>query len=383
MPPRAPAWLLPLLALLFFLSGACALVYQVMWLRLLALVFGVTVYAASTVLAGFMAGLAVGSFAAGRLAGRLKRPLVAFGVAEIRRPHGARVADPARPADGAVGAGAPGAPESVPVITAIRFACAFAVLILPTSLMGATLPLIVKSAVAQEPRIGGRIGLLYAVNTAGAIIGALTAGFYFISEVGVDRSFVLAAAVNVGIGLVAVAVGAKALPTAQLPAAAPGADAAPRPDSLTARQRRSVLWTFFLSGLLSLALEIVWFRMLVVYLRPTAYAFTIMLAVVLAGIAIGSALATPCCAGGPRGCPSDGGAAGDRPHRDPQLQQPGRQPAWSNRRRVPARPWPRSVSTLYLTPIIVSQRRGDAADHAVARPRLPDGPDALDGRRCR
>ena len=80
---RSPAWLLPFLATLFFFSGACALVYQVMWLRLLALVFGVTVYAASTVLAGFMAGLAVGSFAAGRLAGRLSRPLATFGAAEI------------------------------------------------------------------------------------------------------------------------------------------------------------------------------------------------------------------------------------------------------------------------------------------------------------
>lgn len=291
---RTPSWLLPLLALLFFLSGACALVYQVMWLRLLALVFGVTVYAASTVLAGFMSGLAVGSFAAGRLAGRLNRPLVAFGVAEILVGLTALGSPILLDLLTALWVRVhPALPESVPVITAIRFACAFAVLILPTSLMGATLPLIVKSAVAQEPRIGGRIGLLYAVNTAGAIIGALTAGFYFISEVGVDRSFVLAATVNVGIGLVAVAVGAKALPTAVLAATAPGADAAPRPDSLTARQRRSVLWTFFLSGLLSLALEIVWFRMLVVYLRPTAYAFTIMLAVVLAGIAIGSALATP------------------------------------------------------------------------------------------
>ncbi len=79
---RHPRWLLPLLLVLFFGSGACALVYQVMWLRLLSLVFGVTVYAASTVLAGFMAGLGVGSFVAGRIASRISRPLVAFGIAE-------------------------------------------------------------------------------------------------------------------------------------------------------------------------------------------------------------------------------------------------------------------------------------------------------------
>ena len=78
-----PGWVLPLLAVLFFFSGACALVYQVMWLRLLALVFGVTVYAASTVLASFMAGLALGSFSAGRFAGRLRSPLRTFGLVEI------------------------------------------------------------------------------------------------------------------------------------------------------------------------------------------------------------------------------------------------------------------------------------------------------------
>lgn len=81
--PAPQRWLLPLLLILFFGSGVCALVYQVMWLRLLALVFGVTVYAASTVLAGFMAGLGIGSYAAGRLATRITRPLAAFGIAEV------------------------------------------------------------------------------------------------------------------------------------------------------------------------------------------------------------------------------------------------------------------------------------------------------------
>lgn len=298
-PLRSPSWLLPLLAVLFFFSGACALVYQVMWLRLLALVFGVTVYAASTVLAGFMAGLAVGSYAAGRLAGRLARPLAAFGIAEILVGLTALaspiVLDWLTRLWVAVH---PSLPDSLAAITVIRFVCAFAVLILPTSLMGATLPLIVRSAVAQERRIGARIGVLYAINTAGAIIGALVAGFYLIAEVGVSRSFLLAAGTNVLIGLVAI-VASRALPPAPASASTPPAQpadpaAAALPVyALTDTQRRAVLWTFFLSGFLSLALEIVWFRMLVVYLRPTAYAFTIMLAVVLAGIALGSALATP------------------------------------------------------------------------------------------
>src|SRR3954470_17666966 len=77
------AWLVRLLLVLFFLSGISGLIYQVLWLRVLSLVFGVTVFAVSTVLASFMAGLAVGSFGAGKLADRLRSPLDAYGIAEV------------------------------------------------------------------------------------------------------------------------------------------------------------------------------------------------------------------------------------------------------------------------------------------------------------
>jgi spermidine synthase len=264
-----------------------------MWLRLLALVFGVTVYAASTVLAGFMAGLGVGSFVAGRLAARITRPLAAFGLAEALVGITAFVSPVILDALTRVWVSInPALPDSLAVITVIRFVVAFLVLIVPTSLMGATLPLVIKSAVAREDRIGGRIGLLYAINTTGAIVGALVAGFYLISEVGVHLSFRLAAISNIVIGIIAVAA-AYAMP-AQPARPAAASTLAAGPDSLvTAGQRQIVLWTFFVSGVMSLALEIIWFRMLVVFLRPTAYAFTIMLACVLAGIALGSALAAP------------------------------------------------------------------------------------------
>ena len=311
-PSSAPRWLLPLLTVLFFFSGACALVYQVMWLRLLALVFGVTVYAASTVLAGFMAGLAVGSALAGRFAQRLSRPLAVFGLVEILVGLTALATPLALDLlTRAWVAVHPSLPESLAAITVLRFASAFAVLIVPTSLMGATLPLVVKSAIASEDRIGGRIGLLYAINTTGAIVGALVAGFYLISDVGVSLSFRLAAATNLAIGLVALAA-ARAVPRAEPDPHAQSPESraqspepkaqSPEPKAqspshdrpaLSDAQRRAVLATFALSGALSLALEIIWFRMLVVLLRPTAYAFTVMLAAVLAGIAVGSALVTP------------------------------------------------------------------------------------------
>ena len=298
---RPPRWLLPLLLVLFFASGACALVYQVMWLRLLSLVFGVTVYAASTVLAGFMAGLGAGSLVAGRLAPRISRPLAAFGIAEALVGITAFATPFLLEAITTIWIAVhPVLPTSLAALTVIRFVVAFLLLIVPTSMMGATLPLVIKSAVADESRVGGRIGLLYAINTAGAIFGALVAGFYFIAEIGVARSFQIAAATNILIALVAIAAGYAMRPH-DSPAAALGEslvvnDDRRRVDGPRARangQQHLVLWTFFISGLMSLALEIVWFRTLVIFLRPTAYAFTIMLACVLAGIALGSAIASP------------------------------------------------------------------------------------------
>lgn len=291
-------WLFPLLTLLFFGSGFAALTYQVMWLRMLSLVFGVTVYAASTVLAGFMAGLALGSYAAGRLAGRAHRPLQWFGVAEI----GVGLSALASPLilDGLMTgylALAPSLPDSVALLTLLRFLGAFVVLIVPTALMGSTLPLVVQSAMAKAEGFGPREGVLYATNTAGAIVGSLIGGFYLISEVGVSGSLQLAASVNGLIGLIAIAA-ARMLPTVDDAAEGP-ASSAPEAPAVTeavattaapvaARAGYALLIASAVSGFASLALEVVWFRMLAVYLRPTAYAFTIMLAAVLFGLAIGS-----------------------------------------------------------------------------------------------
>lgn len=263
-----------------------------MWLRLLALVFGVTVYAASTVLASFMGGLAIGSYAAGRIAGRLRSPLRVFGIVEI----GVGLSTLATPllleaVKHVWVVLQPSLPSSVFFLTVARFVAAIAVLIVPTTLMGATLPIVMRSALVTHTAVGSRIGLLYAVNTGGAIIGALTAGFYFVADVGVSRSFQITAMTNVVLGLIAIAA-ARAVPVvttreSDMSAHSNGIG------SLTLGQRRAVLWTFILSGTMSLALEIVWFRTLVTLLRPTAYAFTIMLAAVLAGIALGSAIAAP------------------------------------------------------------------------------------------
>ena len=290
---------LPSLALLFFLSGLCGLIYQVLWLRQLALIFGVTIYAASTVLASFMAGLAVGSFVAGRLVDRARNPLLWYGVAEVLIGLSALVTPVALDAMGRLYAGLYPSLNSLGVLAAIRFLLSFAVLIVPTTLMGATLPIVIKSSLLRAEGLGGRVSFLYATNTAGAIVGALVAGFYLIGGIGIAQSFKLAAAINVLVGIVAIAMSMKLKPSLGDLNAEREVGVTQNPtdqDSgrvISPRTRRLVLFVFALSGLISLALEVVWFRILILFLEATTYAFTIMLATVLCGIAVGSYLVTP------------------------------------------------------------------------------------------
>lgn len=272
--------------------------YQVLWLRMLSLVFGVTAYAASTVLASFMAGLAIGSLVAGRLADRVRSPLRWFGAIELGIAASALATplalDLARHLYALLYGAVPG---NLAALTLARFTCSFLVLLVPTMLMGATLPLVVRSTVVSRGVLGPRVGLLYAINAGGAITGAILAGFYLIGQVGLTRTFAIAAAINVCVG-----VGAWLLPIRPRAAMAPQAPAAVSPSDQAASAdqadapspaRRLALAYFVASGLASLALEVVWFRVLVLFLPATTYAFTTMLATVLGGISLGSLIATP------------------------------------------------------------------------------------------
>src|ERR687897_903635 len=288
--------LFPTLLLLFFATGACGLVYQQLWVRLLSLVFGVTVYAVSTVLASFFAGLALGSYVAGRLVDRARRPLRWYGVAEISVGLAALGTVAALSGVESAYVWTAGVlPDSVGLLTVVRFILSFAVLLVPATLMGASLPIVVRSALVRSGHLGERVSLLYATNTAGAIAGALVAGFWLIGERGLTFSFRLAAAVNIAVGIAAW-LGSRVWERGGSPVEA----ISPRDDAVdgsaatfSAAARRSVLAVFTISGFVSLALEVVWFRVLVLYLESTTYAFTIMLATVLAGIALGSYLVAP------------------------------------------------------------------------------------------
>lgn len=275
------------LCLLFFASGVCGLTYQVLWLRLLALVFGVTVHAASTVLASFMAGLALGAIVAERVA-RRGHPLRVFAALEA----GIAVSALATPVLLALASQlyrplSDAAPDSLTLLTVARFVCSSAVLLVPTVLMGATLPVLSHAPIVRAAS-ASRLGALYAVNTAGALTGALLTGYVLIGGLGIQRTFYVAATLNV-----LVAAGAWWLSGRDVVAAsvADARVAAAAPATSDAVPATTVLAVMAVSGFAALALEIVWFRVLVQFLPATTYAFTTMLATVLAGIAGGSALA--------------------------------------------------------------------------------------------
>lgn len=278
-----------LLLACFFLSGFAALLYQTAWTRELSFVFGTSELAVAAVLAAYMAGLALGAAAASRYATRLRRPVLAYGLLELAIalsalsvPVGIRLINAAYV--GLLG-GASGLPEGGSALaTLFQLGAAFAVLLPPTAFMGATLPLLARHAVRSEEEIGSRVGLLYAVNTAGAIAGTLSAAFWLMPELGLRRTVWCGAALN---GLVfslaaLLARGAAALPATQKPRPA---------DSPLAARAAWILPAIALSGAVSFAYEVLWTRLLGHLLGGSLDAFASMLASFLLGIALGSALA--------------------------------------------------------------------------------------------
>lgn len=303
---RDRLWLLTLLAV-FVITGASGLIYQVVWVRMLALVFGVTAYAISTVLSSFFAGLALGSFLSGRISDRLRSPLRAYAAAEILVAAFGLLT----PAAFALArllylAIHDALPDSLAALTLVRFVLAFGLLLLPTTLMGATLPLVVRAGAQRTERIARNLSLLYAANTFGAMAGAYAAGFELIGRYGLRGSLLIAAAGNVIAALAALALAGRS-PAPGPPATDPTTQESGNVDvsrPLTppphvgeggrgTRSATVALVVFGVSGAVSLAYEVVWARLLAMFFDASTYGFTAMLTMVLFGIGLGSWLISP------------------------------------------------------------------------------------------
>jgi spermidine synthase len=281
----------------FGLSGFAALLYQTAWTRAFGAVFGTSELAVATVLAAYMGGLAAGAAAAARLLPRVRRPVLVYGLLELgiailalAVPLAIRAASAleVRVLGGSELAAAGGLASAL-----FYLACAFAILGLPTALMGATLPLLAKHAVRREAELGRKVGVLYAVNTAGAIAGTLVAGFVLLPALGLHRTVLIGVAANAAVFALAAAL-ARLEPRS---ADAPGdrrpqrASEEPARPGLSDARARWILPLACASGAISFAYEVLWTRLLGFVLGGSVYAFSTMLASVLLGISIGGALA--------------------------------------------------------------------------------------------
>jgi spermidine synthase len=285
-----------LLYLAFACSGAAALIYETTWTRLLTLFMGHTVAAASTVLAAFMGGLAIGAALAGRVSSGLDPRTamrayagveVLIAVVAIALPFELELLKPLLAwayADGDGGA----------AFGLVRLACALIVVTVPAVAMGATLPLVIRWQAGPADRAGRDTGLLYATNTVGAAAGAVLSGFVLLPSLGIRTTTFVGVALN----LLSAVVGwwiAGRPPVGQPFRAARRKTSQNQPRAVrvateTTAAPRLAMIALGISGCVSLILQVAWTRILALVLGPTTFAFSAMVATFIGGIALGAAL---------------------------------------------------------------------------------------------
>ncbi len=283
--------------LLFFGSGMTGLIYQVVWTKLLTLEFGVTLLAVSTVLTCFFGGLALGSFLGGRWIDRRRNGFLWYGTAEALIGLYALVFTVLLGLNNSayvllarwLGTGFFG-------LSLIKFSLSALLLIVPTTLMGATLPILSKTIAKSQKKFARDIGGLYTVNTFGAVAGALLTAFLFIPAFGLSTILFSAGFLNLFIAASAILIGrfygvefeeeeyGEGLSVTGPASGEAGTLGAPLPRYFTAL----VIWGFAVSGFTGLTYEVIWTRVLGFVLTGTVYAFAVVLGVFLTGIALGS-----------------------------------------------------------------------------------------------
>ena len=286
---RDRSFVVTLVGGLFFFSGFAALVYQVVWMRHLSLFFGSDVYAAAITLSVFMGGLSLGSWLAEKFVDRLERPLILYGGIEIGIGAYAFIFPSLLHAFApALGAIYRSSFESAPLAyQATRIGVVVAVLLVPTTLMGATLPLIVSGFVRRDSELGRFGGWFYALNTLGALAGTLVGAFMLIPWQGIARTTLIAVSINLAVGASVATIGVRV----RLPKSPPGETIEPESASAWRHDPSLVRWALLgiaVSGMAALGLEVVWTRLLTLLFSGTVYSFALMLASFLFGIYYGS-----------------------------------------------------------------------------------------------
>ena len=281
-----------LVYLFFFFSGLCGLVYEVLWTRLFVLVMGGTVYSFTTVLVAYMSGLALGGWLGGRYADRLKTsPLLLYGILEagvgiycLLIPLLIQGLNPIF--DGLY-----------PVLVShrflellVRFFFSLLILVFPTTLMGATLPILVRYIYSKPERFGEATGGLYTTNTAGAVAGSFLSGMILIPSLGQMHTLYLSAGINLLIFF-----------TILILFQARRKEFVPVKPQLEEQERERafnlkaglVLLGYALSGCSAMIYQVAWSRALILSLGTTLYVLSLILTAYIAGLAVGAGVITP------------------------------------------------------------------------------------------
>ena len=276
------------IAFLFVISGGTGLIYQIAWFKYLSLFLGNSTYAQSVVLATFMGGLAIGAALWGRRADRTANPLRLYAILEIgiaaycllyptllslvKRLFTGMVIASDLPSDGAA-------------VLALKLVVSLLTLLVPTILMGGTLPVLVKFLTDYVEESGKTVARLYFVNSLGAVLGSALGGFYLIQSLGLSATVYAVAVINLTAGVVAL-----------LLAGARTSDAAgeaeitvPPPATVSTRREVSIaVLVAGLSGVAAMIYEVAWVRLLIPVLGSSTYSFTLMLVAFISGITFGS-----------------------------------------------------------------------------------------------
>lgn len=269
---------------LFFFSGTAGLIYEIIWGRLLVLIFGSTTNSIVAVISAFLGGLAIGSLIAGKFADKLssKQLIRTYSFLEI-------------------GVGLTGASTLILLwgvrliyavfsdgssvtlsLLLVKFALTILVLLIPTILMGATLPILIKFAEKENKSIGKSVSFLYATNTLGGVLGVILSAFVLIELFGLRNSLLIASAVNLLIGLTARFI--KPISKAVKEKEGEGLTFS----NVLSKKTLFIIFAFSLSGLISIAYEVLWTRILTPTLGTFIYAFAAVLAIYIFGIGLGS-----------------------------------------------------------------------------------------------
>lgn len=278
------------MGVMFFISGAAGLIYEVVFAKSLALTFGSTTRASTTVLATYMGGMALGAFLGGRIARGKTRPLIVYAICEAGIALWCALSPFMLGIVQKIYVGlASGADASAPWLGGLQVALGALLLLPPTILMGLTLPVVAKQF-EKRMALGRAIGLLYGANTFGAALASLSTGYFILPFLGISRTTWFAVLANFGAAALAILVDKRLRKDIELEADSEDRPAPKAIANLPAFEPKAAALVLGVGGVITLALEVVYIHLLAIVAGNSAYAFSLMLFAFLLGLGGGAAI---------------------------------------------------------------------------------------------